>query len=698
MDPISFTASIISLATLAVQLGDALRKAADFWESVQDAPSNIRRLSRELRLVANVFDAIRVEYEAGSVPTSFEKMLKEALELAKDDISQLSELISELSRKLSTSGGSVGKQWRKVQMALRASKLEKFKGDLESVKSTLNLLQASRQQSALIQFNSRIDILSTNFISMNETSSNKIRTKQHLMDAPQLSTIVSGRDWRGSIHGVSRSVRQWKSNFLLGTFSYKTTSTTHRYDDNDVKDNTNNPTTIKTFVVEFLVGFIACRKGLRVMMTDSFDRYSLDVIRKRPNDSEIFNLCLNGNVNAVKLLLDHGEASIHDVEENGSSLLHKAVRSFNPQLCQMLLHLGADIHLRANCGMLPIQEAMICQQSACYIAIIEAGYDIWALDGSIGKEGFYLIHNSVSAWRYIHQFKPAASVGYDLIMLQMRALRETRDLEEFDFLVQRLDEELSQPGESERYLSKLTFYRTLMQLARYWLSIMFDYWFANYDHYMPVASLSEYKLIQIFKQLSHMLSSINDKKWYAQVERLVLDSLLIDIAEEIVKTSCWSTGACNVIFRQWSKIIFPCGIDLYDIGQRAMGTDALERYRFDCCRVIRCEVVYGDQHEDLSLKIDNSIAPKFSHLDPLFLCGAGRPRRDRTGPGRCLSRVSETFIKDGRFCMNMPGQWEEPRVPNTELVLRLAVLNLDLSRISYCWKFDDDIYPEILES
>lgn len=146
MDPVSFTSGIISIATLAVQLGDALRKAAEFWETVQDAPSDIRRLSRELRLVANVFHAIQVDYEAGTVPTNSEKMLTEALTLAKEDVDQLSELISDLTRKLSLANGSLGKQWRKVQMALKASKVEKFRNNLQNVKSVIPLLQASTQQ------------------------------------------------------------------------------------------------------------------------------------------------------------------------------------------------------------------------------------------------------------------------------------------------------------------------------------------------------------------------------------------------------------------------------------------------------------------------------------------------------------------------------------------------------------------------
>lgn len=170
-DPVGFTASVIGIATLAVQLGDALRKAAEFWEAVQDAPSDIRRLSKELRLVASVFHTIRVEYEAGSTPINFESMVKGALELAKDDIDQLSEFISKLSRNLSVANGSLGRQWKKVQMALKASKIERFRDNLESVKTTMALLQGSRQQVSMIQVNSKLDVLTANISSIATTNS-----------------------------------------------------------------------------------------------------------------------------------------------------------------------------------------------------------------------------------------------------------------------------------------------------------------------------------------------------------------------------------------------------------------------------------------------------------------------------------------------------------------------------------------------
>lgn len=59
--------------------------------------------------MANIFNMIRADCEAGSVPTSFQNALRNTLELAKNDIDQLSEVVSDLLRQPSTSDGSVVK-------------------------------------------------------------------------------------------------------------------------------------------------------------------------------------------------------------------------------------------------------------------------------------------------------------------------------------------------------------------------------------------------------------------------------------------------------------------------------------------------------------------------------------------------------------------------------------------------------------
>lgn len=48
MDPLSGTASVIAVATVAVQLADGVRKLVGFWKRVQNAPAEINALFDDL--------------------------------------------------------------------------------------------------------------------------------------------------------------------------------------------------------------------------------------------------------------------------------------------------------------------------------------------------------------------------------------------------------------------------------------------------------------------------------------------------------------------------------------------------------------------------------------------------------------------------------------------------------------------------
>ncbi|TEY71740.1 hypothetical protein BOTCAL_0087g00070 [Botryotinia calthae] len=653
-DPVGFTASVIAIATLAVQLGDALRKAAEFWEAVQDAPSDIRRLSKELRLVASVFHTIRVEYEAGSTPTNFESMVKDALELAKDDIDQLSEFISELSRNLSIANGSLGRQWRKVQMALKASKIERFRDNLVSVKTTMALLQGSRQQVSLIQVNSKLDVLTTNISSIATTSSSHQIALQTSQEMTQ-SNFASSSSWKSSRGSVSKSVNQHKTNFLLGTFNFRTISTTNRYNDDNGTDDADNSTTTKTFLIEFLMGFTTCRKGFRFTTTSTFDRYALDVVRRRPNDSEIFELCGYGNVQAVKRLLDRGEASIHDVSEQGESLLHIAAISKNAHLCTMLLDLGADIYWKDDGGYFPISRASTL---TCFSTIAEAGFELWPtlLDSLLVSHSL----TNISIWRYMYQHKPTQAIGGFLSWHLTAAILVAHDAENVDFLVAWVFEELFALRNFHLKMPGTLLHAFFQILLVSWFESLYFQWLnLGINSRRP---LNEYKLTVFLRQW--IIFNSQDEAFTTTIGGIYMNDVRM-----IITAFGWNIEITNAIFQKWTKIFIASGFDVIswtlDGDEESIAQIRHKRHFIHCCKDINFEIVREDQSDNLLLNITSATRPEFSHLDPMFLCEAGRLRRDRTGVGRCLSQVDEAFIENGKFCMNVPGQWEEPLVPNS---------------------------------
>lgn len=99
--------------------------------------------------------------------------------------------------------------------------------------------------------------------------------------------------------------------------------TTTFHDPDKEEDDEGNPIpTNKTFTVNFLFGFSSCRRGFRLSTRNCIDWMTLNVVRRRPGDSQILALCRQGDTMGVQKLLHSGEASLFDTDEEGYGLLH----------------------------------------------------------------------------------------------------------------------------------------------------------------------------------------------------------------------------------------------------------------------------------------------------------------------------------------------------------------------------------------
>jgi hypothetical protein len=68
------------------------------------------------------------------------------LQVAKEDVDELNVLITKLASKIGFAQGKMKRKWGQVRIALKSEKMRKMKEHVESAKSTLNMLQASRTQ------------------------------------------------------------------------------------------------------------------------------------------------------------------------------------------------------------------------------------------------------------------------------------------------------------------------------------------------------------------------------------------------------------------------------------------------------------------------------------------------------------------------------------------------------------------------
>ncbi|KUJ08813.1 uncharacterized protein LY89DRAFT_599289, partial [Mollisia scopiformis] len=139
-------AGVIGVVSLSIQLADGVQKACDFCESIEDGPEDIERISAELRLLSNCLQLISHEHQSGMADPSQDSLVLSALRIAKKDINELSVFVTELTSKINPGQGKVKRKWGRVKIALSAAKIAKMKTHVESAKSTLNMLQASRTQ------------------------------------------------------------------------------------------------------------------------------------------------------------------------------------------------------------------------------------------------------------------------------------------------------------------------------------------------------------------------------------------------------------------------------------------------------------------------------------------------------------------------------------------------------------------------
>lgn len=145
-EALGFAASIISVASLAIQIGDSLRVAIEFWDSIQDGPEELRRVSAQLRLLADYMIVIEHEHHTGQIEGFQEQLVKNALTMMKKDTDNLAGVVSDLSMRIGSAQGGLRRKWGRVQVALKEGKISRLRDHVESAINVLTLLQTVRSQ------------------------------------------------------------------------------------------------------------------------------------------------------------------------------------------------------------------------------------------------------------------------------------------------------------------------------------------------------------------------------------------------------------------------------------------------------------------------------------------------------------------------------------------------------------------------
>ena len=145
-ETLAFAASVVSVASLAIQIGHSFRVAIEFCDSIQDGPEELCRVSTQLRLLADYMIVIQHEHRTGKMEGVQEQLVKNALTMMKKDSDKLASLVSDLARHIGPGQDGLRRQWGRVQVALKEGKISRFRDHVESAISVLTLLQTGRSQ------------------------------------------------------------------------------------------------------------------------------------------------------------------------------------------------------------------------------------------------------------------------------------------------------------------------------------------------------------------------------------------------------------------------------------------------------------------------------------------------------------------------------------------------------------------------
>lgn len=141
MEGLSAAASAIAVASLAIQLAENVKKLCDFWNSIKEAPEDIRAISTDLDLLSSVLT--QIAYETQHVEP--DATLVAALHGCSIKVNKLATLLNEIEPGLASTRSHLRK-WTAFKAVLKHGQLMKFQEALEKLKGTLLLVQQNQNR------------------------------------------------------------------------------------------------------------------------------------------------------------------------------------------------------------------------------------------------------------------------------------------------------------------------------------------------------------------------------------------------------------------------------------------------------------------------------------------------------------------------------------------------------------------------
>jgi hypothetical protein len=127
-------ASGISIASIAIQIGESALKLKEFWDTVKEAPEEIKYLIDEIETLSLILSDIGNSEQQGDLPLVGKESAKKSLEFCQKGAAILKGVVKELDEKIAK-----GKRIGGFKAALKKNVTEKLRDRLRSAQFMLML-------------------------------------------------------------------------------------------------------------------------------------------------------------------------------------------------------------------------------------------------------------------------------------------------------------------------------------------------------------------------------------------------------------------------------------------------------------------------------------------------------------------------------------------------------------------------------
>ena len=139
MDILSPTASVLAVVSVAVQLADSVKKLSEFWNSVREAPEDVRALAIDVKQLSSVLIQIASEEQHSGLDANS----TDAVENCALKVKTLTAVLDEIEPGFASRSSRV-RQWTAIKTVLKKNKIKKCQKALDRMKSTLVLAQLAQ--------------------------------------------------------------------------------------------------------------------------------------------------------------------------------------------------------------------------------------------------------------------------------------------------------------------------------------------------------------------------------------------------------------------------------------------------------------------------------------------------------------------------------------------------------------------------